>query len=586
MQLVHLLKALASRFTVDALTLRMGELGYVERFRDTRMLRVPIPEDGGVSEQVEAFRRAIRRQLEGADYDVVHVRDAHSASAALDRARQLGARVVFDAGRALSENVQAQGALGEELALAEKRAITEADLVVVPTDEARSYAASLGRTDGVAVIPPGVDIDLFDHDVTDLRGPPRVMVGGPIGAGRGVRVLLRALQLVLEETVARLTLVGPVEDAFLAPFTEAVETLGLGDHIEVMGPIQNRDMPRVLSAATCCVAPSAADLALHPLACFPTKLLEYMACRRAVVAPRTAASHQVIEENIDGLLYRPREPEDLAKKILRLLTDAPLRQRLAEAGHRRVRERFPASAMRRRYLQAYLSLLPQDTWKPIGEAAQPVDAGRRSVETASDVVGQGALEVATAVTEVPSGMQNPEETAEAVSEFDREATAPRLQPGLPPGWIVAAASSSVEDETSSGEASTPAPVMDGSADDPTGPTVRGPGFAFGEIKVPRTSTDNERTGLFRVPEEPKVQTSEATEDLPAPGNELTDDMFTAAGNLLGEEQAAAGEPPAAEVRRRRSDERIRALKERARRRVEQARLERAEEGTDPTRGSS
>ena len=39
-QMIHILKALASRFTVDVLTLRVGDLAYVERFQKTRHPRI------------------------------------------------------------------------------------------------------------------------------------------------------------------------------------------------------------------------------------------------------------------------------------------------------------------------------------------------------------------------------------------------------------------------------------------------------------------------------------------------------------------------------------------------------------------
>src|SRR5687767_9496307 len=76
-QILHILRALANRFTVDVLTLRVGDLAYVERFHKTRMLRVPIP-DAPLGEQVDAFRRALKRQVEGSEYDVLHFRDAWS----------------------------------------------------------------------------------------------------------------------------------------------------------------------------------------------------------------------------------------------------------------------------------------------------------------------------------------------------------------------------------------------------------------------------------------------------------------------------------------------------------------------------
>src|SRR3972149_5398210 len=73
-QMPHVLRA---RHRVEVLTVRKGDQPYVEQYRKTRMLRVPVP-DAPTLQQIEAFRRALRRQLEGAEYDVVHFRDGWS----------------------------------------------------------------------------------------------------------------------------------------------------------------------------------------------------------------------------------------------------------------------------------------------------------------------------------------------------------------------------------------------------------------------------------------------------------------------------------------------------------------------------
>ena len=99
-----------------------------------------------------------------------------------------------------------------------------------------------------------------------------------------------------------------------------------------------------------------------------------MACRRAVVAPRRVAVQEVITDGQDGLLFTPGDEMDLARQLGRLLDDAPLRERIAEAGYDRVRARHPASAARRRMLEAYARLLPPSQWAPPAPAVSPIDA--------------------------------------------------------------------------------------------------------------------------------------------------------------------------------------------------------------------
>src|SRR5689334_22440409 len=82
-ELQNVLKALGPRHDVDVLVVRAQEQPFIERIHRARVLRVPTPATSP-AERVDAFRRAARRQLEGAEYDVVHLRGLAAADAVLD----------------------------------------------------------------------------------------------------------------------------------------------------------------------------------------------------------------------------------------------------------------------------------------------------------------------------------------------------------------------------------------------------------------------------------------------------------------------------------------------------------------------
>src|SRR5437667_5473843 len=83
-ELLNLLKALAPRHLVDVLVMRGGDQPFIERLHRARMLRVPVG-GGRLAERMDAFRRAVRRQLEGEEYDVLHVRSPSGAGAVVER---------------------------------------------------------------------------------------------------------------------------------------------------------------------------------------------------------------------------------------------------------------------------------------------------------------------------------------------------------------------------------------------------------------------------------------------------------------------------------------------------------------------
>jgi glycosyltransferase involved in cell wall biosynthesis len=374
-QLVNVLKALAPRYSVDVLTLRAGTMPFQERFMKTRMLRVPVV--GSLGEQVEMFRRAIRRQLEGEEYDVIHLRSAWGGLAVLAGA---SGKLVYEVARSTEGEPRAADAgLSLELAAEEQICLERADLVLVPTKSARDSLVARGLGRRVQVVPPGVDVDRFDWEPTLLTGAtadevPRVLYSGKIAGGRGVRLLMRALGRVKQRRPVKLVLAGAIDDGFGPILDDARAENGLdAADVEQLGPIEHDDMPRVIAHSTVCVAPSAPGDE-RPLASFPTKLLEYLACRRAVVAPRRPAVEELIEDGDTGLLFAPGDDADLARAIGRLLDDPDERERIAGAGYERVRAQQPASATRRRLLEAYAQLLPPSSWTPPTQAMSPIDA--------------------------------------------------------------------------------------------------------------------------------------------------------------------------------------------------------------------
>lgn len=69
-------------------------------------------------------------------------------------------------------------------------------------------------------------------------------------------------------------------------------------------------------------------------------MLEAMACHKPVVATRTFGALDYVEDGATGLLCEIADPEDLAAKLDRLLSDRKLAERLGEAGHRRLAAEF------------------------------------------------------------------------------------------------------------------------------------------------------------------------------------------------------------------------------------------------------
>src|SRR5688500_15582590 len=317
-QMKHVIRSLTPFHSVDLLVVREGDQGYVERQGSVRVLRVPTHE-ADLRTQVQAFQRALKRQLDGADYDVVHCRDSWSGIPVLEARGRLGYAVVYDLTRSPLGETHLDPDLDAQYGRDEEACLLAADMVLAPTPGAVKALQGRGKSERVMFAPPGVDIDRFDWDDQPKGGAPRILYVGSIDPGRGVRVLVRAMAAIVREVDAKLVLAGSYAPKFEANLQQGIRELGLSDKVEVLGPVDHDQLPALLATATVCVVPAAADLTPNPLTVYPTKLLEYMACRRPIVAPRRETVAQVVENNREALLFEPGDPIDLARKVLRLL---------------------------------------------------------------------------------------------------------------------------------------------------------------------------------------------------------------------------------------------------------------------------
>ncbi|HEX3757748.1 MAG TPA: glycosyltransferase family 4 protein [Kofleriaceae bacterium] len=351
-QLRHVIRALTQLHSVDLLVAREGDQAYVERQGSVRVLRVPTHEADPRS-QIQAFQRALKRQLDGADYDVVHCRDSWSGIPVLEARPRLGYAMVYDLARSPLGETLLDVELDAQYARDEEACLLAADLVLAPTPAAVKALQNRGKPARVVLSPPGVDVDRFDWDEPPVGGPPRILYVGTIDPGRGVRVLVRAMAAIVREVDARLVLAGSMAPRFEQPLRDQIRELGLVEKIEIVPPVDHDQLPALLATATVCVVPAAADLTPSPTVVFPTKLLEYMACRRAVVAPRRETLAHVVENHREALLFEPGDPIDLARKVLRLIGEPLLRNRIAQNAYERVRRDFTASATRRALRTAY-----------------------------------------------------------------------------------------------------------------------------------------------------------------------------------------------------------------------------------------
>lgn len=197
-----------------------------------------------------------------------------------------------------------------------------------------------GRT---TVIPSGTDVGPSGGLVRKFDSRPVrdfVYAGSTRYHWKGVAVLLAAVDELVKQSdardVPRLHLVGPIEGA-VSQHESQVRRLVACGALELHGYVEPSAMPALLRTFEVAVLPNTEDSPNSALFTSPLKLLEYMATPIAVVASDLPSVREIAGTD-EALLVSPGCPRALAEGIRRLLTDAPLRNRLSANALRRVQE--------------------------------------------------------------------------------------------------------------------------------------------------------------------------------------------------------------------------------------------------------
>jgi glycosyltransferase involved in cell wall biosynthesis len=234
----------------------------------------------------------------------------------------------------------------------EQRLFQRADKVVAVAQsvaqELRLYGVNPRQ---VGVLGNGVDTTVFSP--CERRGSaaePYVLTAGRLAPRNGLEGLLRFAELVVAQQPELRFLIagaGPLEDALRAEIARRK----LEAHVTLLGHIADRsEMLRLYQGAAAYVH------AAHYEG-LPTVLLEAMACGRPVVATAVSGALDVVQDQHNGLLVQPRDPQQMAGAIVRLLQDPGFGERLGAAAQRTIQERYSWHVVSRSYLAQYEALL-------------------------------------------------------------------------------------------------------------------------------------------------------------------------------------------------------------------------------------
>lgn len=319
---------------------------------------VPLPKEDLVTfipdyaSQIKEFA-----DLRGLEYDLIHSHYWMSGIAGIELHDQWHVPLVhmFHTLGVMKQRVARidEQTEGDYRLAGEKRVLQAADRIIAATPAEMAQLQWLYQADSrkILIIPPGVDLARFypipaDEAKEYIGIPPcdrMLLFVGRIEPLKGMDTLIEALSIIqhrehLQSYPMCLAVIGGNPDtnaedtsAEMARVQEMTVQFGLEGMITFLGKRSQDSLPYYYSAAEAVVVPSQYES-------FGMVALEAMACGTPVVASQVGGLAYLVQDGETGFTVPTSDPSALAERLMTLMKDTDLRERLGRQAANFARE--------------------------------------------------------------------------------------------------------------------------------------------------------------------------------------------------------------------------------------------------------
>ncbi len=271
------------------------------------------------------------------NFDIVH---AHNIPAALAMKNSSGKKILTIHG-IFSEQIEqlhgkSTGKISEKY---EKNALSWADAITVISKESMEHYSNLGFE--ATQIPNGLDLSLFEQK-ENRKFAKQVIFAGRLSKEKGINTLIEICKKLPSEINLVIIGEGPEVDKIKKIESEHdnIHYLGYQNHQQTISLIKGSDV---------LVQPSLSEG-------ISSTILEAMACKTAIITSNVGGNVELIQDQESGILIEPTNHEIFCKKIIELISDSSLRNKITTLAYETVKK-YDWNNIGKQYLDLYNSLI-------------------------------------------------------------------------------------------------------------------------------------------------------------------------------------------------------------------------------------
>lgn len=204
-----------------------------------------------------------------------------------------------------------------------------------------AWATKMGYKGVPEIVPNGVDISRFAARISSeerarfrqefgyKEGDVVIVTASRLTLKNGVDDMIRALTFLPSNYHVLIAGDGEDRDKLVA----LAESKGVTERIRFLGTREHAELPGILQSADIFCRPSLSEG-------LGNSFLEAMACGLPIIGTPVGGIPDFLTDGETGVFCQPRDPESLARAVLRIQTEPGLREKLVHQGEALVREGY------------------------------------------------------------------------------------------------------------------------------------------------------------------------------------------------------------------------------------------------------
>ncbi len=206
---------------------------------------------------------------------------------------------------------------------------------------------------------PGVNPKNIFKKYPQLEGKEIFFHPARMGLAKGCDVSIQSLRNVIKKYPKCMLILagtkniidwGKTQQKDIAYMVQLIDKFGLRENV-LVDVYDLNDMPALYNVAQVCVYPSSS---FEPSS---LTMLEAMACSRPMIVTRMGGMPEIISDAVNGFVIPAKDSQELASRIIQLMADRELRERLGTTGRSMVEKSYTKKIVAQATLNLYKKYL-------------------------------------------------------------------------------------------------------------------------------------------------------------------------------------------------------------------------------------